>query len=321
MESRQYWTKEEIGEVYHSPLLDLVYRAAKVHRCFQASDQVQVCSLISIKTGGCPEDCKYCPQSARYQTHVNPSPLMQEEEIIALAKKAVLQGATRVCLGAAWRSVRDNAQFDQILSVIKRITGMGVEVCCTLGMLNGAQAEKLKQAGLYSYNHNLDTSPEYYPSIITTRTYEERLKTLDAVEKAGIGVCCGGIIGMGEAAEDRIGLLAVLANRNPQPASVPINMLIPVAGTPLEGKEPVSIWDMLRMVATARITMPKTMVRLSAGRLGCSTEAQALCFLAGANSIFSGEKLLTCPNPEFDEDAEMLRLLGLKVLPAFSADR
>ncbi|MBS0607130.1 MAG: biotin synthase BioB, partial [Verrucomicrobia bacterium] len=288
---------------------------------YQAVDQVQVCSLISIKTGGCPEDCKYCPQSSRYQTHVNASPLMQENEIIDLAKKAISQGATRVCLGAAWRSVRDNAQFDQILSVIKQITGMGVEVCCTLGMLNESQAEKLKLAGLYSYNHNLDTSPEYYSSIITTRTYEDRLKTLDAVDKAGIGVCCGGIIGMGETVEDRIGLLHVLANRNPHPSSVPINLLIPVVGTPLEKKKPVPIWDMVRMVATARIAMPKTMVRLSAGRLGCSVEAQALCFLAGANSIFSGEKLLTCPNPEFDEDREMFRLLGLKILPAFSASR
>jgi biotin synthase len=318
MECRCDWTKEEIRAIYNTSFLELVYQAASIHRKHHIADQIQVCSLVSIKTGGCPEDCKYCPQSARYQTNVAATPLMQEEEIIDSAKRAIANGATRVCLGAAWRSVRDSAQFDRILEVVKQITDMGVEVCCTLGMLNESQAQRLKQAGLYAYNHNLDTSPEFYSSITTTRRYEDRLKTLDAVEKAGISVCCGGIIGMGESVEDRIGLLYMLASRNPHPESVPINLLIPVIGTPLEERKPVPIWDMVRMIATARIIMPKAMVRLSAGRLGRTMEEQALCFLAGANSIFSGEKLLTRPNPDFDEDREMMDLFGLKSRPAFA---
>jgi biotin synthase len=244
---------------------------------------------------------------------------MQEQEVIELAQKAIANGATRVCLGAAWRSVRDSAQFDLVLKVIRQITDMGVEVCCTLGMLTEPQAQKLKDAGLYAYNHNLDTSPEFYSSITTTRRYEDRLKTLDAVEKAGISVCCGGIIGMGESIEDRIGLIYMLARRNPHPESVPINLLIPVQGTPLQERQSVPIWDMVRMIATARITMPKAMVRLSAGRLERSLEEQALCFLAGANSIFSGEKLLTRPNPDFDEDEKMLKLFGLTQRPAFAS--
>jgi len=318
MECKSSWTKEEIRAIYNTPLLDLVYQAASVHRQHHAAGEIQVCSLISIKTGGCPEDCKYCPQLARYQTNVTATPLMLEEEMLDAAKKAIAKGATRVCLGAAWRSVRDSAQFDQILGVVSQVTAMGVEVCCTLGMLNESQAERLKQAGLYAYNHNLDTSPEFYSSITTTRRYEDRLKTLDTVEKAGISVCCGGIIGMGEDIEDRIGLLFMLASRNPQPESVPINLLIPVAGTPLEERASVPIWEMVRMIATARITMPKAMVRLSAGRLGRSREELALCFLAGANSIHSGEKLLTRPNPDFDEDQKMMDLFGLKHRPAFA---
>lgn len=318
MECRSNWTKTEIREIYESPLLELIYQAATIHRKYHTGDEIQVCSLISIKTGGCSEDCKYCPQAARYHTNVTPTPFMESSEIINSAKKAIANGATRVCLGAAWRSVRDSLQFDRVLEVVKEITGMGVEVCCTLGMLNESQAERLKEAGLYAYNHNLDTSPEYYPSIITTRTYDERLKTLDAVEKAGISVCCGGIIGMGESTEDRIGLLYMLATRTSHPESVPINLLIPVEGTPLEERHTLPIWDMVRMVATARITMPKAMVRLSAGRLERSLEEQALCFLAGANSIFSGEKLLTRPNPDFDQDQEMMRLFGLKIRPAFA---
>ena len=318
MESRCNWTREEIKAIYNTSLLELIYQAASVHRKYHKGDQIQVCSLVSIKTGGCPEDCKYCPQSARYLTNVTATPLMEEKEIIDSAKKAIADGATRVCLGAAWRSVRDSAQFDRILEVIKQITSMGVEVCCTLGMLSESQAHRLKQTGLYAYNHNLDTSPEFYSSITTTRRYEDRLKTLDVVEKAGLSVCCGGIIGMGESVDDRIGLLYMLASRNPHPESVPINLLIPVVGTPLEERREVPIWDMVRMIATARIIMPEAMVRLSAGRLGRSREEQALCFLAGANSIFSGEKLLTCPNPDFDEDREMLDLFGLKIRPAFA---
>ena len=319
MKLKSDWTKEEIRAIHESPLLDLIYQAASITRTYHLPSQVQVCSLISIKTGGCPEDCKYCPQSARYQTSVNATPLMQEQEIVEQAKQAIASGATRVCLGAAWRSVRDSAQFDLILRAIRKITDMGVEVCCTLGMLTISQAERLKQAGLYAYNHNLDTSPEFYSSITTTRRYEDRLNTLDTVEKAGISVCCGGIIGMGESIEDRIGLIYVLARRNPHPESVPINLLIPVQGTPLQERQLVPIWDMIRMVATARITMPKAMIRLSAGRLERSLEEQALCFLAGANSIFSGEKLLTCPNPDFDVDEKMLRLFGLTPRPAFAS--
>ncbi len=317
MKSRSDWTKEEIRAIHDSPLLELIYQAASVHREHHPANQVQVCSLISIKTGGCPEDCKYCPQSARYQTSVAATPLLEEEEILAQAKKAVANGATRVCLGAAWRSVRDSAQFEQILRVVRQITSLGVEVCCTLGLLTEPQAARLKEAGLTAYNHNLDTSREFYSSIITTRRYDDRLKTLDAVEKAGISVCCGGIIGMGESVDDRVGLIHTLATRNPHPESVPINLLVPVPGTPLEQEKPVPIWEMIRMVAAARITMPRAMVRLSAGRLERSLEEQALCFLAGANSIFSGEKLLTQPNPGFDVDGQMFRLFGLTPRAAF----
>ena len=243
---------------------------------------------------------------------------MSEEAIVADAKQAMDKGATRVCLGAAWRSVRDSAQFDLVLRAVRKIADMGVEVCCTLGMLSESQAQKLKEAGLYAYNHNLDTSSEFYSSIITTRKTEDRLKTLDAVEKAGISVCCGGIIGMGETIEDRVSLLHTLATRNPHPESVPINLLVPVAGTPLEARPPVPIWEMVRMIATARICMPKAMVRLSAGRLERSLEEQALCFLAGANSIFSGEKLLTRPNCTFEEDEKMFALFGLTPRPSYA---
>lgn len=319
MDCRSDWTREEIRAIHDGPLLELITTARSITKAYHPVNQVQVCSLISIKTGGCPEDCKYCPQAARYHTNVSASPLMQEEEAIDLAKKAIARGATRVCIGAAWRSVRDSPQFDLVLKVVRQITDMGVEVCCTLGMLTDAQAKKLKDAGLYAYNHNLDTSAEFYSSIITTRRYEDRLKTLDAIENAGISVCCGGIIGMGESVEDRVGLIHTLASRNPHPESVPINLLIPVEGTPLENRQPLPIWEMVRMIATARIAMPKAMVRLSAGRLERSLEEQALCFLAGANSIFSGEKLLTRPNPDFDEDEKMLRLFGLTQRPAFAS--
>ncbi len=317
MEIRCNWTKEEVRAIHDSPLLDLVFRAGVIHRQYHAADEVQTCALYSIKTGGCAEDCKYCPQAARYHTDVKSTAMMQEEEILELAKRAIANGTTRVCLGVAWRSVREGVLFDRILSVVEKITAMGVEVCCCLGMLNEIQAERLKKAGLFAYNHNLDTSANFYSTIISTRTYEDRLKTLDAVEKAGIGVCCGGIIGMGESVEDRVGLLHTLASRSPHPESVPINLLVPVPGTPLEDQQPVPIWEFVRMVATARILMPKAMVRLSAGRIGRSMEEQALCFLAGANSIFYGEKLLTRPNPNFDADKQMLRLFGLKVRPAF----
>lgn len=314
MHPRSNWKKEDIRAVYDTPLLELIRRAAHVHTTYHPGNQIQVCSLISIKTGGCSEDCRYCPQASRYATDVRATPLMQEAHIISQAQTAIANGATRICLGAAWRSVRDNPHFERILNVVRTIADEGVEVCCTLGMLTESQARRLKEAGLYAYNHNLDTSPEFYPSIITTRRYEDRLNTLDLVEKAGISVCCGGIIGMGESIDDRVGLIHQLATLNPHPGSVPINLLIPVPGTPLAQQPPVPIWDMVRMIATARITMPETMVRLSAGRWDRSLEEQALCFLAGANSIFSGEKLLTQPNPEFDADRAMLSLLGLRTL-------
>jgi biotin synthase len=318
MLTKHDWTFDEIRAIYERPLFDLIYCAAEVHRAHHDPLEIQVCSLISIKTGGCSEDCAYCPQAARYHTDVEARAMMSEEEILSLAEQAVAKGATRVCLGAAWRSVRDSAQFDRIVSVVRKITDRGVEVCCTLGMLSESQAKRLKEAGLYAYNHNLDSSSKFYKTIISTRSYEDRLSTLDAVEQAGISVCCGGIIGMGEAVEDRIELLRTLACRAVHPESVPINLLVPVKGTPLEERVRLPIWDMLRMIATARIIMPKSMIRLSAGRLERSLEEQALCFLAGANSIFSGEKLLTRSNPDFETDAEMFKLFGFTTRSAFA---
>ena len=319
MNLRHDWTMEEIEAIYDRPLLELIFDASKIHRENFDSQKVQVSSLISIKTGGCPEDCSYCPQAARYQTGVNSEGLMKTETVMNLAQKAKDQGASRVCLGAAWREVKDNKQFDQVLGMVKGITGMGVEVCCALGMLTESQANKLKEAGLYAYNHNIDTSEDYYKSIISTRSYEDRLKTLKNVQKAKISVCSGGIIGMGETKEDRLGMLKTLSNLAIHPDSVPINTLVAVEGTPLEKQKEIPIWDLLRMIATARIIMPHSMVRLSAGRNSRSFQDQALCFLAGANSIFSGEKLLTTPNPEFNEDKELFELLGLKETPAFES--
>ena len=310
-------TKEEILEIYNSPLLDLIYRAASIHRENNNYSEVQVSSLLSIKTGGCPEDCGYCPQAARYHTDVDVHALMKVNEVMSAAQKAKEGGASRLCMGAAWREVRDNRDFDTVLEMVKGVNAMGMEVCCTLGMLSESQAKKLADAGLYAYNHNLDSSEDYYKKIITTRTYDDRLKTLDNVRKAKITVCSGGIIGMGETVNDRIGMLYTLSNLNPHPESVPINALVPVKGTPLEDQELVSTWDMVRMIATTRVVMPKTVVRLSAGRTQMSLEAQALCFMAGANSIFAGDKLLTTPNPSFSEDMEMFKLLGLKPREAF----
>jgi biotin synthase len=265
---RNNWTKEEIQEIYERPLLELVYRAATVHRNYNSTAEVQVCTLLSVKTGGCSEDCAYCPQAARYHTDVQVHALMQTAEVLAYAQKAKEAGSTRFCMGAAWREIRDNRDFERVLDMVKGVHAMGMEVCCTLGMLTESQAEKLANAGLYAYNHNLDTSPEYYNEIITTRTYDERLNTLGHVRKAGISVCCGGIIGLGETHEDRVNMLKTLANLPEHPESVPINALVRVKGTPLENNPKVDIWDMVRMIATARILMPKTMVRLSAGRTG-----------------------------------------------------
>ncbi|MCE3229411.1 MAG: bioB [Bacteroidetes bacterium] len=312
------WTKEEILDIYNTPLLELISKASEVHKQYHAIGEVQVSSLLSIKTGGCPEDCAYCPQAARYHTEVKVHKLMSVEEVSVCADNAKSGGASRMCLGAAWREVRDNRDFDKVLDMVKTINGKGLEVCATLGMVTEDQAKKLADAGLYAYNHNIDTSEENYNNIISTRTYDDRLKTINNVRKAGLTVCSGGIIGMGESAEDRIGMLYTLSLLRPQPESVPINALVAVEGTPLEDQPPVPIWDMVRMIATARIVLPKTAVRLSAGRLSMSMEGQALCFLAGANSIFAGDKLLTTPNPKYNEDMEMFRILGLTPKKAFA---
>ena len=314
---RNDWTREEITEIYNTPVMDLIYRAATVHRAYHDPNEVQVCTLLSVKTGGCPEDCAYCPQAARYHTDVKVHKLMEVDEVVTAAKNAKDAGSTRFCMGAAWREVRDNKDFDKVLDMVKGVNGMGMEVCCTLGMLTEEQAEKLKDAGLYAYNHNLDTSEEHYDEIISTRTYDDRLDTLNNVRKAKISVCSGGIIGMGEQHEDRIGMLHTLATLEEHPESVPVNALVPVEGTPLEDQPRVSIWEMIRMIATARIIMPNAMVRLSAGRDVMSVEEQALCFQAGANSIFAGEKLLTTPNPEVDKDKEMFQTLNLKPRKSF----
>ncbi|RAJ05116.1 biotin synthase [Chitinophaga skermanii] len=318
---RHDWTLEEIKEIYNTPLLELIFQAASVHRQHQDTGEVQVCTLLSIKTGGCSEDCAYCPQAARYNTGIDVKALMQKDEVLQFAQKAKDAGSTRFCMGAAWREVRDNRDFDRIIDMVKGVNEIGLEVCCTLGMLTESQAQRLAEAGLYSYNHNLDTSKEHYGEIITTRTYDDRLQTLDNVRKAGVTVCCGGIIGLGESHEDRLGMLHTLSNLPEHPDSVPINALVRVEGTPLSHLPKVEFWDMARMIATARILMPKAMVRLSAGRAEMSVAEQAFCFMAGANSIFTGEKLLTTPNPSFDEDRMMFEMLGLTAREAFKEEK
>lgn len=310
-ETRHNWTKEEILEIYNQPLMELLYQAATVHREYHDPNTVQVSTLLSIKTGGCPEDCGYCPQAARYHTNVEGNDLMTVPHVKAQALRAKAAGSSRVCMGAAWRNVKDGPEFDQVLEMVRTINKLEMEVCCTLGMLTENQAQRLAEAGLYAYNHNLDTSEEYYKEVISTRGYEDRLETIGNVRKTNVTVCSGGIIGMGEKVEDRAGMLVALSTLNPQPESVPINALVAVDGTPLEEQEPVEIWDMIRMVATARIVMPQTQVRLSAGRTQMSREGQAMCFFAGANSIFAGDKLLTTPNPDVNEDMSMFEKLGL----------
>lgn len=314
---RTNWTREEIAELYHQPILELVYQAATVHRAYHDPSEVQVCTLLSVKTGGCPEDCAYCPQAARYHTDVKVHKLLPREEVMAKALEARESGSTRFCMGAAWREVRDNRDFDKVLEMVKGVSSLGMEVCCTLGMLTPSQAEKLKEAGLYAYNHNLDTSEEHYGEIISTRTYDDRLDTLENIRNADISVCSGGIIGMGEQDPDRIGMLHTLATLPEHPESVPVNALVPVEGTPLAEQPRVSVWEMIRMIATARIIMPRAMVRLSAGRIRMNLEEQALCFMAGANSIFAGDKLLTTPNPEVVQDQEMFQVLNLRPRKAF----
>lgn len=318
MNIRHDWTIDELREMHDLPLLELISKSNHIHVQIHKPSEIQVCSLISIKTGGCPEDCKYCAQSSRYQTSVSAQAMMPLAEVLSEARRAVERGATRVCLGAAWREIRDSKQFEDVLQMIKEITCMGIEVCCTLGMLKDHQAARLKEAGLYAYNHNLDSSEQFYTTIITTRTYQERLATLDIVQQANLSVCCGGILGMGESSMDRLKLLLTLCRRNPHPESVPVNRLSQISGTPLEDQPKVSVWEMIRIIAVARIAMPKAMIRLSAGRINMSFEEQTLCFFAGANSIFAGEKLLTVANTPTDRDQEMFQILDLKKRPAFS---
>lgn len=311
---RHDWSDEQIQAIHDLPFPDLLFQAQLVHRRYHDPQKVQLCTLLSIKTGGCPEDCSYCPQSAYYNSGVPSQELLDLEQVLEAARQARRHGSTRFCMGAAWREVRQGAEFERVLEMVRQVRELGMEVCCTLGMLNSDQAKRLAEAGLTAYNHNLDTGPDYYDQIITTRTYEDRLRTLEIVREAGVSVCCGGILGMGESVRDRIALLRVLSHMNPQPESVPINALVRVKGTPLGDRSPVDPIEIVRIIATARIVLPKSRVRLSAGRTEMSVETQALCFVAGANSIFSGEKLLTTPNPDLYHDRDLLDKLGLSPL-------
>lgn len=314
---------DELHQIYHLPFFDLIQRSRKVYLENWTGDEIQLCTLLSIKTGGCSEDCSYCAQSSRYKTGVESEKLMGTEEILEVAKRAHENGSTRFCMGAAWKGVRDgDSRFNQVLETINEVRKLGMEVCVTLGNLSDAEAMKLKEAGVTAYNHNIDTSPEYYPEIVSTHTYEDRISTIGAAQRAGMSICCGGIIGMGETDIDRLRMLEVLTNFNPQPESVPINCLMAMPGTPLENQPPVDVFELVRMIATTRIALPKSKVRLSAGRSMLSREAQALCFFAGANSIFYGDRLLTAGNPGVDEDKELLEELDLVPLKStvLSAD-
>ncbi len=310
---RYNWTLAEIEAIYTAPLPDLIFRAQLAHRAYHKPDEVQGCMLLSIKTGGCPEDCAYCPQSAHYKTDVGRSDLVSLDELTDAATRAREQGAVRFCMGAAWRDVPNGERFERVLDMIRVVRGLGLEACCTLGMLTQDQARQLADAGLTAYNHNLDTSPEFYGTIITTRTYDERLQTLARVRQAGITVCCGGIIGLGEDRRVRYGLLRQLSSLEPHPESVPVNMLVSVDGTPLENVPPEDPLELVRTIATARILMPKSHVRLSAGRMQLTDEAQALCFVAGANSVFLGDRLLTTPNPGGSHDERLFDKLGMRL--------
>ena len=310
---RHDWTSGEIRLIHDLPLPDLLYRAQTVHRAHHDPSAVQGCALMSIKTGHCPEDCAYCPQSAHYRTGVEAERLVSVSDALGAARNAKANGATRFCMGAAWRDAPDGEEFERVLAMVRGVRELGLEACCTLGMLTQEQADQLAEAGLTAYNHNLDTSPEFYGQIITTRSYQERLDTLDRVRRSGVTVCSGGIIGMGESIEDRLRLICQLACQDPHPESVPINGLVRVPGTPLADQPPVSGLEFARIIATARIVMPASVVRLSAGRLELSEEAQALCLLAGANSIFLGERLLTTPNPEAREDERLLSRMGMRL--------
>ena len=309
----------EIEAIYTAPLPDLIFRAQTVHRAHHRTDEVQGCVLLSIKTGGCPEDCAYCPQSAHYKTGVEREGLVSVEAALEAARNAKAQGATRFCMGAAWRDIPKGEQFERVLDMVRGVRALGMEACCTLGMLTDEQAAALAEAGLTAYNHNLDTSSEFYGEIISTRTYEDRLATLDRVRRSGVTVCCGGIIGMGESRQERYRLLRELSTLDPHPESVPVNMLVRVEGTPLAKQRAEDPLELVRMIAAARILLPASMVRLSAGRMSLSDEAQALCFLAGANSIFMGDKLLTTPNPEANVDRQLFDKLGMRLMPAEAA--
>jgi biotin synthase len=312
---RHDWTRAEIRALHDAPLLDLVYRAATVHRQHHDAREMQVCKLISIKTGACPEDCAYCAQSSRYETEITPQALLKKETVMEIAQRAKENGVSRVCMGAAWREVKDGPQFERVVDMVRDVAGMGIEVCCTLGMLSEDQAKRLEEAGLYAYNHNVDSSEEFYEAIITTRTYADRLNTIQNVRKTNVTVCCGGIIGLGETIDDRVGMLHTIATMQPHPESVPINILSKVAGTPLGENPDVPFWEVLRMIATTRILVPLSDVRLTAGRAKLSPVEQGFCFLAGANSIFSSETqtMLTkaVPSPSYDADKQLLDLLGL----------
>jgi biotin synthase len=318
---RHNWTLAEIEALYTASLPDLIFRAQTVHRAHHRTDEVQGCVLLSIKTGGCPEDCAYCPQSAHYKTGVEREGLVSVEAALEAARNAKAQGATRFCMGAAWRDIPKGEQFERVLDMVRGVRALGMEACCTLGMLTDEQAAALAEAGLTAYNHNLDTSAEFYGEIISTRTYEDRLATLDRVRRSGVTVCCGGIIGMGESRQERYRLLRELSTLDPHPESVPVNMLVRVEGTPLAKQRAEDPLELVRMIAAARILMPASMVRLSAGRMSLSDEAQALCFLAGANSIFMGDKLLTTPNPEANVDRRLFDKLGMRLMPAEAADQ
>jgi biotin synthase len=310
IELRHDWSRNEIEQLFNLPFNDLLFHAQLVHRGHFDPNEVQVSTLLSIKTGRCPEDCGYCPQSVRYDTEVDNEALMPFEQVLEQAKAAKAKGSSRFCMGAAWRRPKDR-DLDQVIEMVKGVKALGLETCLTLGMLSEAQTQRLKEAGLDYYNHNLDTSPEFYGDVITTRTYQDRLDTLQRVRDAGMHVCCGGILGMGEARADRIGLLQQLANQPQHPDSVPINLLVKVEGTPLANAEDLDPIEFVRSIAVARILMPASHVRLSAGREAMSDEMQALCFLSGANSIFYGEKLLTTPNPAADQDRQLFARLGL----------
>jgi biotin synthase len=309
---RHNWTSAEIKQLLQTPLLDLVYQAQQVHHQYHASNDIQRATLLSVKTGGCAEDCAYCPQSAHYETEVSSHRSLSVDTVREKAEQAKAAGATRFCMGWAWREIREGQDFEAMLEMVRQVRDLDMEACVTAGMLNQSQADRLADAGLTAYNHNLDTSPEFYGEIIGTRTYDDRLNTLHCVRNAGLTVCSGGIIGLGETLEDRVGLLQVLANLDPHPESVPINVLVPVSGTPLQEQPPVDSLDLVRMCATARILMPRARVRLSAGRSQLNREAQILCFLAGANSVFYGDKLLTTGNPDCQSDRQLFADLGLK---------